>query len=216
MRPTAILMLLLIGHLSFSQTINGMQLMDAETYQLLFANEKDPCAVSEIYKDKSQERNDSTIYYLHIAEQLSQKCDDLDARTFVRFDLAETFAATGNHEMALKYLNLALTDFSLIQDTIYVAKTYKAIGVNYKRTSKYIEALNAYNAAAHYFCLADDSTGIAAIELNIGTILKSMNRYDQAKQKYHSALYRFQQLEVDESIADCQNNLGNVFKNEEN
>ncbi|NOQ70461.1 MAG: tetratricopeptide repeat protein [Crocinitomix sp.] len=215
MRYPLIIVFLLFGLLSYAQMDNEIELISDESYEQAYGSIADPCIKAKELNDYSQTNKDSTVYFLHIAAQISQACSDISTRAYIRFDLGQTLTGNGNHELALFYLNLALNDFFILEDTNYVAKTHKAIGVNYKRTSKFTEALKSFNLAAEYFHLANNKEGIALIELNIGLILKNMNRFEEARLKYHSALNLFTELNSIELIADCQNNLGNLFKNEE-
>ncbi len=215
MRCIAILAFLMFNLSLSSQTINGIELIDAASFKQAYGNITEPCVIADELTEQSLLNEDSSVYYLHIAEQLSQKCPDINTRAIVRFKLGEKLTDSGNHDLALLYLNLALNDFFIIEDTNYVAKSYKVIGVNHKRTSNFLEALKSFNLAAEYFHLLNDKEGIARIELNIGLILKNINRLEEAKLKYHSALNLSKKIGENELIADCQNNLGNVFKNEE-
>ncbi|MFT5821710.1 MAG: two-component sensor histidine kinase/Flp pilus assembly protein TadD [Crocinitomix sp.] len=215
MRNLLIIVFLLFNLSSLSQADNVIELISDQSFEQVYSNVLDPCSTAESFKERSLTANDSSVYYLHIAEQISQDCPDISSRAFIRFGLGQTLTQKGNYELALVYMNLALNDFFIIEDTNFVAKTYKAIGVNYKRTSNFIEALKSFNRAAEYYHLANNKKGIASIELNIGLILKNMNRFREASLKYHSALNLFIELNSVEQIADCQNNLGNLFKNEE-
>lgn len=191
-------------------------LIKPEQFNTLKSTEKEPCEAAEKYRNQAKETNDSSYYHLDLAYRFAENCDNFELKTQIAFQLGQLLTSHGEHILAKAYLDQALNGYFMLRDTSYVAKTYKAMGVNYKYNSQFIEALESFNRAAEYFHSINDKEGIATIELNIGLIHKNMRRFDEAKVKYHSALKLFTELGSNELMADCQNNLGNVFKNEEN
>lgn len=210
------LILIFSVHFCSAQTETELKLMTEDVFLDLLTHSTDPCAAAQYYGEKASLSTDSSLYWQYLAYRFAKKCPQLKLKGEITYDLGYLYMQKGENAEAQPYFYKALNNYIALSDTVQVASTYKTIGVNNKRMSRFIEALEAFNSAAHYYHLSQDKKGIASIELNIGLIHKNMNRFEDAKKQYHIALGLFQELDNNELIADCYNNLGNVFNHEEN
>ena len=151
---------------------------------------------------------DTTIYYAHLAKDLSEKLGYTKGSAGAYLRLGQAYNNLGSYDQSQSFLLKALT-FSTVKRT--TAIIYVNIGINHYEMSNYPEALKNYFTGLKIFEETGDKKAIGSVYNNIANIYTDMGKYDEAL-KNHLAAKKIREAYGDKrGIANFHLNTGIIY-----
>jgi signal transduction histidine kinase/tetratricopeptide (TPR) repeat protein len=195
-----------------------------DSLKRLMRIEKEDTALANIYNQISYnyvyQNADSGLYYATKGLSVSEKLHWQKGIGDAYLQMGSHFTSKGVYDSTVFYLNLALKNFTAINNDYYAGKVYNQLGILQGNKGNYPEALDYFFKSLTVFENAIDPNkqrSVAAAFENIGTIYNFTEQYDKAILYIEKCIAVLQKLNKTESqVALNFTNIGTVYQKQGN
>lgn len=168
-------------------------------------------ALGNLYQDAKSQYDSAADYYLktiHLCKESGR--ENLLGKVYD--NLGKTFTRLREYDQANKYLELALENNRLNNDSQSMALNLTNIGNNYAEQDKFILALESYDQASRLLEPFGEIQEKIDLYNNYAVVYKNTGKYDLALKNYYKALEFYRSQKLAEGTMIALKNIGDINK----
>lgn len=168
-------------------------------------------ALGNLYQDAKSQYDSAADYYLktiHLCKESGR--ENLLGKVYD--NLGKTFTRLREYDQANKYLELALENNRLNNDSQSMALNLTNIGNNYAEQDKFSQALESYDQASRLLEPFGEIQEKIDLYNNYAVVYKNTGKYDLALKNYYKALEFYRSQKLAEGTMIALKNIGDINK----
>lgn len=208
----SIFIFLLLPYLSFAQKVNKVEhsldtIKNVEN-KIDFLNKW----ISKNYRSKAE----ASEYYANQIIKLATPLNKYQniGNAFIQIGLINN--KKGKYDVALLNYNKAISNFSLVSDSIGIHRAYNNRGNNYRNNENFSLALEDYHKCLIFFNTVKNHKAISIVNNNIGLVFKQLKNYKKALVYYNKSAKISKEHNLTSSLYLSNTNIANIYSIQNN
>ena len=167
-------------------------------------------AINEFYKRDRSSPADSTFllttYHIDLAEQKHSKKEKAKALSY----RAIIYMRKGDADKVLTAFQKAADIYTILQDSLNLAKTYNNLGVLYTKKIEYQKALDFFSKSLALSQVTKMEAIQAFTLISVAGLYFDISDYDMALEYFNKSLHLYEKLGLDDKVGRIWLNFGKV------
>ncbi len=154
---------------------------------------------------------DSALFYVNELDAYARAHDHAPGRALAQLLHGNDRYDRGQYDSAFDYTSRARDQFTVLKDSLNIARAYLNLGSISDGAGRKSAALEAYLAAVAFFDATGDSLNVAYTQLNVGLTFKSLGDTTKALRYYNLAARRLESIGDAFGLATVANNTASLL-----